>query len=674
MKEKKLAALSFAFVISLILPSFQAQTGVYTLNGGTAAQTDKTYAATDTDQSAVYVLNSGNLELTDCTMTKTGDSSDVDASAQYGINAGVLADSGGKILITGGSVTTGAIGANGLFAAGSGSSITLKNSAINASGSESRGVCAALGGLVILKNVNVITTGYDSSALTAGPGGGTVSVTGGTIRASATSPASYSAGIYSKGSVSVSGATVTSKGYCAGVIEGANSITLTNTVLTGAAAGIMIWNPGAGSASVTMSGGSLATSAGDAFYIDDGASAAIKLSGPVVITAGTGNIINVLGSSTASLTADGASLSGDMTAESATADSLAVSLKNGAALEGMITYAAVTMDASSTWNVTADSTLTAISDPGGISGLSVTNITGNGHDVYYDTNLPANDYLGGLSYSLVNGGYLLPIGGSVHCTLTCSASAAPASGAAPLTVNFTGNSTTANCTGTPAYSWNFGDAAASVEQNPSHTYTADGTYSWSLKVTVEDQICEKRGRITVGDTSKCAVTCTAGAAPTSGETPLTVAFTAAATATECVGQPYYAWDFGDGGASAEQNPTHVYQTDGTYFWTLNASVDDKNCLHSGTIAAGGPQPPAVTGVLKAGNPFRLRIIGSGFVSGSEILIGGAAAPQTIFKSITYLIAKKGAALKNMLPKGTAVSIQVRNPDGTMSNEISYTRY
>jgi ferric-dicitrate binding protein FerR (iron transport regulator) len=52
----------------------QAQTGVYTLNGGTATQTGQTYAATLTDQSAVYVLNSGNLTLNSCTMTKTGDS------------------------------------------------------------------------------------------------------------------------------------------------------------------------------------------------------------------------------------------------------------------------------------------------------------------------------------------------------------------------------------------------------------------------------------------------------------------------------------------------------------------------------------------------------------------------------------------------------------------------
>jgi hypothetical protein len=45
-----------------------AQTGVYTLNGGTASETDQTDAATGTEQFAVYVLNSGHLTLTNRTL------------------------------------------------------------------------------------------------------------------------------------------------------------------------------------------------------------------------------------------------------------------------------------------------------------------------------------------------------------------------------------------------------------------------------------------------------------------------------------------------------------------------------------------------------------------------------------------------------------------------------
>ncbi|TMF06147.1 MAG: PKD domain-containing protein, partial [Chloroflexi bacterium] len=55
----------------------------------------------------------------------------------------------------------------------------------------------------------------------------------------------------------------------------------------------------------------------------------------------------------------------------------------------------------------------------------------------------------------------------------------PTNGVAPLTVNFTDTST-----GQPAsWAWNFGDSGTSTAQNPSHQYTAAGTYSVSLTVS-----------------------------------------------------------------------------------------------------------------------------------------------------------------------------------------------
>ena len=68
----------------------------------------------------------------------------------------------------------------------------------------------------------------------------------------------------------------------------------------------------------------------------------------------------------------------------------------------------LTLDASSTWNVTADSRLSSLSDAGGISANSITNITGNSHTVYYDASLSANSALGGQTYSLANRGTLTP--------------------------------------------------------------------------------------------------------------------------------------------------------------------------------------------------------------------------------------------------------------------------
>ena len=67
---------------------------------------------------------------------------------------------------------------------------------------------------------------------------------------------------------------------------------------------------------------------------------------------------------------------------------------------------ALTLDASSTWTVSVDSYLTTLSDTAGIASSTVMNIIGNGHTVYYDGS--ANASLGGLTYSLVNGGMLRP--------------------------------------------------------------------------------------------------------------------------------------------------------------------------------------------------------------------------------------------------------------------------
>ncbi|NIM17128.1 MAG: PKD domain-containing protein [Candidatus Aminicenantes bacterium] len=55
----------------------------------------------------------------------------------------------------------------------------------------------------------------------------------------------------------------------------------------------------------------------------------------------------------------------------------------------------------------------------------------------------------------------------------------PTTGPAPLTVNFTDQSTN-NPT---SWSWNFGDGGTSTAQNPSHTYTTPGTYTVTLTVT-----------------------------------------------------------------------------------------------------------------------------------------------------------------------------------------------
>ena len=66
------------------------------------------------------------------------------------------------------------------------------------------------------------------------------------------------------------------------------------------------------------------------------------------------------------------------------------------------------------------------------------------------------------------------------------ASATPTSGNAPLTVQFSSDGSYDPDGAIAAYSWDFGDGSTSGEPNPSHTYSAAGTYTASLTVTDQD--------------------------------------------------------------------------------------------------------------------------------------------------------------------------------------------
>jgi PKD repeat protein len=88
----------------------------------------------------------------------------------------------------------------------------------------------------------------------------------------------------------------------------------------------------------------------------------------------------------------------------------------------------------------------------------------------------------------------LPLGGGSDGGPTASFTASPTSGQAPLTVQFTDTST-----GNPAsWSWDFGDnSSLSTAQNPSHTYSAAGTYTVKQTVSNANGSSTATGTITV---------------------------------------------------------------------------------------------------------------------------------------------------------------------------------
>jgi|GEM_PF-2475529 len=136
-------------------------------------------------------------------------------------------------------------------------------------------------------------------------------------------------------------------------------------------------------------------------------------------------------------------------------------------------------------------------------------------------------------------------------------SATPTSGCAPLTVNFTNQSSDAT-----SWSWNFGDGCTSTEQYPTHTFSNTGTYTVSLTATNACGNNSKSETITV---NPCPIV-NFSATPTSGCAPLTVNFT-----NQSSDATNWSWDFGDSGSSTEKDPIHTYTTAGIYTVTLTAT-------------------------------------------------------------------------------------------------------
>lgn len=146
-----------------------------------------------------------------------------------------------------------------------------------------------------------------------------------------------------------------------------------------------------------------------------------------------------------------------------------------------------------------------------------------------------------------------------------SFSATPPRGAAPLTVTFTDES----AGGPTSWQWDFDNDGTvdSTQQNPTFVYTTPGLYT--VKLTARNA----NGEGTAIETDLVLVVGPIvpdfTASVTAGPAPLSVTFTDTSTQSPTSWQ----WDFEDDGTidSTAQNPTHVYNTPGTYSVRLIAT-------------------------------------------------------------------------------------------------------
>lgn len=137
-----------------------------------------------------------------------------------------------------------------------------------------------------------------------------------------------------------------------------------------------------------------------------------------------------------------------------------------------------------------------------------------------------------------------------------------------------------------SWTWNFGDTAESVYQNPTHSYQLKGIYTVSLLTRNENgrDLEVKKSYVNVGMGPKAEFR------PTISpyhmyNVPKVVNFV-----DESEGLPTsWAWDFGDGATSSEQNPRHVYMNEGTYTvkLTVKNTFGEDTKVRTDLITVGG---------------------------------------------------------------------------------------
>ncbi len=363
-----------------------------------ATESDGVYISDTADISALIVNTADEVTLINPTVTKTGDSDGGDNCNFYGLNAALLVMGGSTTTITGGTVTSDADGANGIFsyggnggkngASGDGTTVYISDTVITTTGNGSGGIMTTGGGTTYASILTVEISGRSSAAFRTDRGGGTVVVDGGTY----TTNGLGSPAIYSTADITVSNAVLISnlsEGVC---IEGKNSIelidcnmTVNNTQCNGNATfldAIMIYqsmsgDADSGTSSFTMTGGSLISESGHMFHVTN-THAVINLSGVDLVNEDEEDILLSVcddgwsgASNIAELNADAQTLGGTILVGSNS--TLILTLSNGSFFEGTISgeiinskgseistevgTATVNLDETSTWTLTADTSI-----------------------------------------------------------------------------------------------------------------------------------------------------------------------------------------------------------------------------------------------------------------------------------------------------------------------------
>ena len=260
------------------------------------------YSSTTSNENAIIATGDIDVNLSNITVDKTGDSDGGDSSNFYGNN----------LTIKNATITTEADGANGVFSYGGsattnnsssdGTTITISDSTITTTGDNAGGIMTTGGGTTNASNLTINTSGTSSAAIRSDRGGGTVKVNGGTY----TTTGNGSPSIYSTADITVNDATLVAKASEGIVIEGANTVTINNCDLTDSNTKLngqsttykniflyqsMSGDASNGNATFTAQNSKIITNNGDTFYITNTTATINLTNNTIVNNDSTGNFL-----------------------------------------------------------------------------------------------------------------------------------------------------------------------------------------------------------------------------------------------------------------------------------------------------------------------------------------------------------------------------------------------
>lgn len=369
------------------------------------------FTSTNSDENAILASGDITANLSNITVSKTGDSDGGDNTSFYGTNSAILAKGGATLNITNATITTDATGANGVFSYGGSATtnnsssddttVNISDSTITTSKDNSGGIMTTGGGIMNATNLTINTAGTSSAAIRSDRGGGTVTVDQGTYKTTGKgSPA-----IYSTADITVKNANLIATASEGVVIEGQNSVSLDNTTLTDTNNTLngqsttykniflyqsMSGDAADGKAVFTAKNSDITTNQGDTFYVTN-TTAEINLeNNQITNNDASGNFLRIQQDSWGKSGSNGGTVTLNLVNQEATGNivvdsisNLTMNLTSGSSFTGAINSANegevdLVLDSSSTLTLTGDTYLTSLVN----SDTTNSNIHLNGHKLY----------------------------------------------------------------------------------------------------------------------------------------------------------------------------------------------------------------------------------------------------------------------------------------------------